>query len=297
MKLAVLDASALLRVFLGDGPVPVEVERALEAAEVGDAILLAPELLWAEVPHVLHKRASAGEFDSPEGQALLDEMLALPIRTTANADLAADAMVLAGLEDLTVYDALYLQLARLRGAELLTCDLRLARAAGHVLGPPVEPPAATTTGRDARNQTLRDLEELGFSMTRVKGGAACFDAQFGGRSGTLYVTFSSRPEDKSTHDSWYFGFAAQRFRSCHRTGNPFALIVHRGPPPFERHVILGEAEAGRQLVEGTVKDGESGDGNIRRYPDGRLAVYVSGNGDDFPAPRGSLDSLVRYWRG
>ncbi|MFM2152438.1 MAG: hypothetical protein RL199_873, partial [Pseudomonadota bacterium] len=44
MKRFVLDSSALLRLYLPDGPLPAGLESAVELAGRGDALLLAPQL-------------------------------------------------------------------------------------------------------------------------------------------------------------------------------------------------------------------------------------------------------------
>jgi predicted nucleic acid-binding protein len=86
----VLDASALLRLYLDDGPLP---ERLEEAAE------------------------------------LLAELQRLPLRTMASMDLCASVLQLSQVQRISVYDATYLALAMRYGAILLTADQQLAGAA------------------------------------------------------------------------------------------------------------------------------------------------------------------------
>jgi predicted nucleic acid-binding protein len=87
----VLDASALLRLYLADGPL---LERLEEAAD------------------------------------LLAELQRLPLRTMASMELCASVLQLSQVQRISVYDATYLALALRYGAILLTADQQLAGAAG-----------------------------------------------------------------------------------------------------------------------------------------------------------------------
>ncbi len=87
----VLDASALLRLYLADGPL---LERLEEAAD------------------------------------LLAELQRLPLRTMASLDLCSTVLQLSKVQRISVYDAIYQALALRYGAILLTADQQLAGAAG-----------------------------------------------------------------------------------------------------------------------------------------------------------------------
>jgi predicted nucleic acid-binding protein len=91
----VLDASALLRLYLADGPLP---ERLEEAAD------------------------------------LLAELQRLPLRTMASMELCPTVLQLSQVQRISVYDAIDLALALRYGAILLTADQQLAGAAGKTGG-------------------------------------------------------------------------------------------------------------------------------------------------------------------
>lgn len=128
MKRFVFDTSALLRLYVADGPVVAGSEDALEAAWRGDAVLHVPELLFAEVAQVLLKKQRAGHLPSEQAQLILSEILRLPLQVSGHRELLVQAVVLAEARGLTVYDALFLALAQQQAAELLTADAGLARA-------------------------------------------------------------------------------------------------------------------------------------------------------------------------
>lgn len=128
----VVDTSALIRLYIPDGPVPEGLTGVLQKAERGDAGLIAPELILAESGQVLHKKRAQDLLSGAEVAAILDSMLYLPIRLFSHHDLIRPACDLAMECHLTVYDALFLSLAKRHGAPLITADEKLRRAAGEL---------------------------------------------------------------------------------------------------------------------------------------------------------------------
>ena len=78
--IVVVDTSALLRLFIPDGPIPEGIESALREAERGNDILLAPELILPEAAQVLLKKKKQGLLTREEMGELLDCIISLPIR-------------------------------------------------------------------------------------------------------------------------------------------------------------------------------------------------------------------------
>lgn len=91
----VLDASALLRLYLADGPLPPSLEAVMERGCRGAALLLVLDLCWLEITSVLSRQISQDH-------------------------------------GISVYDACYLALALRHGATLLTADGRLQATARRV---------------------------------------------------------------------------------------------------------------------------------------------------------------------
>jgi predicted nucleic acid-binding protein len=125
MKAFVVDTSALIRLFVPDGPIPNGLEDAVDLAWRGEAALLAPELALAEAAQVLCKKERAGYLSADESDAIRAEILGVPVDYTGHGGLLEDAVSIARDCDLTVYDALFLALANQRRAELITADARL----------------------------------------------------------------------------------------------------------------------------------------------------------------------------
>jgi len=116
----VLDTSALLRLYLADGPMPPSLEPAIQRGCSGDALLLIPDLCLLECASVLLKQVQRQLLSPDECRALLADVLQLPLRATSASDLASEALDQAMALSLSVYDASYLALALKQGAHLIT---------------------------------------------------------------------------------------------------------------------------------------------------------------------------------
>lgn len=125
----VIDTSALVRLFIPDGPISKEAEAAFNQAGAGGEPVLAPQLILVEVANVLLRKLRRDELSSAEHDELLNTILALPIRLIEHPPLIFAASRLAREFKLSAYDAIYLALAEEHGATLLTCDEYLATAA------------------------------------------------------------------------------------------------------------------------------------------------------------------------
>ena len=118
----VLDASAVVEHLLRS-PVGVRVQ-----ALLGDADLLAPELLDAEVLAVLRREVSSGRLDAARASEVVDDLRDWGIERLPHRPLLRNAWSLRG--HVTAYDALYVAAARARSADLVTADGPLSRAPG-----------------------------------------------------------------------------------------------------------------------------------------------------------------------
>lgn len=125
----VIDTSALIRLFVPDGPLHPEIETAFNRAASGADVVLAPQLLLAESGNVLLRKQRRGELSSSELNELLQTITSLPIRLCEHGPLLLPAVTLAQTHSLTVYDALYLAAAEQHGARLISSDGALANAA------------------------------------------------------------------------------------------------------------------------------------------------------------------------
>lgn len=127
MTAYVLDASAWLRLFLADGPLPTGLEAAAMQVERGAAAFVAPELILVEAAHALHRKCQRGFLSLKERDALWTDMRRTPVDLLPIHEHVDRALVLSDEHRLSTYDALYAAIAEHLGAPLLTADTALAR--------------------------------------------------------------------------------------------------------------------------------------------------------------------------
>jgi predicted nucleic acid-binding protein len=121
----VVDASALLEVILRT-PAAFAIEQHLFAAA---ETLHAPHLIDVEVTQVIRRYATKGDIDGERGRAALQDLADFPLRRYPHDFLLPRVWLLR--DNLSAYDAVYVALAEVLDAPLLTRDRRLAAAAGH----------------------------------------------------------------------------------------------------------------------------------------------------------------------
>ena len=133
----VVDASVAAKLFLTE--TGSEEARAFFSAE---GVLIAPDLILVELASIAAKQVRSGAIDAAAGQSMLRRAPALFDRLFAEGPLLPRAYALASAHPISVYDGLYIALSEMRGATLVTADLKLvdkmrrAQVAGrvHALG-------------------------------------------------------------------------------------------------------------------------------------------------------------------
>jgi len=121
----VLDASAAIELLLHTRAGDDVRKRVSHPAES----LHAPHLLAVEVAQVLRRFASTEVIDADTAAAALDDLASLDIEHYDHEPLLPRVWELR--DNLTAYDAVYVALAEVLDAPLLTFDERVATAPGH----------------------------------------------------------------------------------------------------------------------------------------------------------------------
>lgn len=119
----VADASALLVALADDGPDGALARNLLR----GDR-LIAPELIDLEIASALRGREQAGKVGQARAVVALGSLRSLPIQRVSHLPLIDRCWELR--KNLTIYDAVYVALAEVTGARLVTADARLGRSTG-----------------------------------------------------------------------------------------------------------------------------------------------------------------------
>lgn len=119
--ITVLDASAAVAIAMN---LP-ESARFRPQIETSD-LVIAPDLLVAEVSNAVWKYVKAGVVDSVQGERVLERAVGLVDTFESSQNLYREAYAVSVDQLHPVYDALYLVLARRNNAVLATLDKRLA---------------------------------------------------------------------------------------------------------------------------------------------------------------------------
>ena len=133
LKSVVLDTSAIIRLYVPDGPIPEELIETIENAEKGETEILSPELLTAEFFQVLLKKENKGFLLSKEVDQICNSYMDLPIHFIAHAPLMTSALKIARQYNITIYDSLFLSLAKKSNSRLITADALMKRVAEECL--------------------------------------------------------------------------------------------------------------------------------------------------------------------
>jgi predicted nucleic acid-binding protein len=124
--LIVLDASAVIELVLNTRNGSLVGERISDPGES----LHAPHLLSVEVAEVVRRYVAADSIGAEVGEAALADLATLDIARYEHEPLLPRVWELRA--NLTAYDAVYLALAEVLDAPLVTFDARLGTAPGHM---------------------------------------------------------------------------------------------------------------------------------------------------------------------
>ena len=123
--MSVVDASAVLEALLRLPAARAVERRIFEPAQT----MHAPHLLDVEVAQVIRRYAANREIDAERGRTALADLADFPLHRYPHDFLLPRVWELRN--NLTAYDAIYVALAEVLDAPLLTRDKRLATAPGH----------------------------------------------------------------------------------------------------------------------------------------------------------------------
>ncbi|HEY0737705.1 MAG TPA: type II toxin-antitoxin system VapC family toxin [Herpetosiphonaceae bacterium] len=128
MTSVVVDSSVVIKWFDAE-PYAAEAERILLAYEQGTLMLLAPDLLPAEVGNIIWKKHTLlKRWSAVEAQEALAKFQALTFTLAPTTVLLDDAYHLAVTHQRTVYDSLYLALSLREQCPFITADERFVNA-------------------------------------------------------------------------------------------------------------------------------------------------------------------------
>jgi predicted nucleic acid-binding protein len=128
----VLDASVAAKWFLPSAEEPIS-EQALQLFDRfsrGEVQLLVPDLFWPEFGNILWKAARLGRISRASAAQAISGLTQHYLITEPSRSLISDALRIAVEFDRTLYDSVYVALATITNAPLITADERLFKALG-----------------------------------------------------------------------------------------------------------------------------------------------------------------------
>ncbi len=124
---AVVDASAFVRLYIPDGPLPEGLIEIIKKALKVESVLLAPDLMLAEASQVVLKKINRAELDKRIGEKIISSMQSIPFQYISNSILLNKSFALSLSNDISIYDSLYVSLALKAEALLFTCDEQMRK--------------------------------------------------------------------------------------------------------------------------------------------------------------------------
>jgi predicted nucleic acid-binding protein len=120
----VIDASVLIKCYVPE-VLSDKASHLLDAVKEGDLSFLAPDLIFPEVGNILWKKHRLKELTGLEVNEITDAIILLPVRVESSKAVFPLATGIAMTYGITVYDAVYLALARVRETQMITADKKL----------------------------------------------------------------------------------------------------------------------------------------------------------------------------
>lgn len=120
----VIDASVLIKFFLPE-VLSGQAEKILTQVEQGEIKLRAPDLIYPETGNILWKKHRRKELSRSEVEDISGSIESLPISIETSKPLMSLAIELGMAYGITVYDSMYMVVAKISESTLITADRKL----------------------------------------------------------------------------------------------------------------------------------------------------------------------------
>ena len=123
----VIDASVVIKFYIPEILSDKSAEVMSRVAD-GELMLCAPDLLYPETGNILWKKQCRHELIPAEVDEIVDAITSLPIRVESSMPVMPLAVSIAMHSGITVYDAMYVAVARIYETRMITADKKLTDA-------------------------------------------------------------------------------------------------------------------------------------------------------------------------
>lgn len=123
----VIDASVVIKFYIPE-ILSDNSEDVISRAASSELMLWAPDLLYPETGNILWKKHRLHELTSAEVEAIVDAITSLPIRIEQSKQIMPVAVSIAVHSGITVYDAMYIAVAKIYETRMITADRKLVEA-------------------------------------------------------------------------------------------------------------------------------------------------------------------------
>lgn len=128
METRVVDASVAVKWILDEPPLSSQAKNLYQLSKAGKYKLIVPELFDLELASAINKRIKKGMLSIRKAVDLQGLMMGFPFVEYSDRELSDVALENAYRYDVSVYDGVYLALAEIYGAPLITADQQLIKA-------------------------------------------------------------------------------------------------------------------------------------------------------------------------
>jgi predicted nucleic acid-binding protein len=120
----VIDASVVIKFYVPE-ILSDKAGEALARVEDGELLLYAPDLVYPETGNILWKKQRRRELTSEEVDEIANAFIALPMIIESSKPIIPLAVSIAMHSGITVYDAMYVAVARVYETKMITADKKL----------------------------------------------------------------------------------------------------------------------------------------------------------------------------
>jgi predicted nucleic acid-binding protein len=120
----VVDSSVVIKWFVPE-PLSAESRRVLDGYQSGSFMLIAPDLLAAEIGNIVWKKYRFQGLAKADAEQIITSFREVDIEFTPAAELLSEALRIAMIHERTVYDSLYIALSERENCDYITADKTL----------------------------------------------------------------------------------------------------------------------------------------------------------------------------